>query len=103
GYGFDRFGQEQLNRLKDWLFLMTESTRPPGRLRNIQNVAEPIFSYVDILAASDVVITKPGFGIVSDALVNRIPVLYGDRGEFREYGVLARGLRSRGRAKYIPR
>ena len=95
GYGFDRFGQEQLNRLKDWLFLMTESTHPPGRMRNIQNVVEPIFSYVDILAASDVVITKPGFGIVSDALVNRIPVLYSDRGEFREYGVLSRGLRSR--------
>jgi hypothetical protein len=103
GYGFDGLGQEQLNRLKDWLFLTTESTNPPGRRKNIQNVVQPNLSYVDILAASDVVVTKPGFGIVSDALVNRISVLYSDRGEFREYGVLARGLRSLGRAKYIPR
>ena len=88
GYGLDELGQERLSLWRDWLFLTTESTRQrAGSLGNVQNIGLTLVSYVDIMAASDAVVTKPGFGIVSDALVNRVPVLYSDRGEFREYAV----------------
>jgi hypothetical protein len=103
GFGLNGLGQERLKRWKTWLFLNTNSSQPPTRSGNVQNVADPDLSYVDLMVASDVIVTKPGFGIVSDALVNRVPVLYSDRGEFREYAVLSRGLRTLGRAKYIPR
>jgi UDP-N-acetylglucosamine:LPS N-acetylglucosamine transferase len=55
------------------------------------------------LAACDVVVTKPGYGIVADCLANRVAVLYTDRGPFREYDVLAQALPRLGRAGYIAR
>jgi L-arabinokinase len=103
GYGLNELGEERLHRWQDWLFLTTDAGRPAGRSGNILNVPNFDVSYVDLMAASDAVVTKPGFGIVSDALVTQVPVLYSDRGEFREYGALSRALRRFGRAKYIPR
>ncbi|MBI2838405.1 MAG: hypothetical protein HYX75_08830 [Acidobacteria bacterium] len=50
-------------------------------------------SYTDILAAVDAVLTKPGYGIVSDCVANRTPVLYSDRGPFAEYPLLVEGIR----------
>jgi hypothetical protein len=39
-------------------------------------------SYADAVAAVDGVITKPGYGIVTDCLVHGTPVIYTDRGLF---------------------
>jgi L-arabinokinase len=103
GYGLEGVGEGSLAGWSDWLFLVSEPSRPPGREGSIHNIDRANVSYVDLMTAADAVVTKPGFGIVSDALVNRVPVLYSDRGEFREYGVLARALRMLGRARYIPR
>ena len=44
-----------------------------------------------LVAQADAVITKPGYGIVSDCLANRVPVLYTSRGEFAEYDLPGRG------------
>jgi UDP:flavonoid glycosyltransferase YjiC (YdhE family) len=57
--------------------------------------------YVSLLAACDAVITKPGYGIVADCLANRVPVLYTERGPFREYPVLADALERLGNASHI--
>jgi UDP:flavonoid glycosyltransferase YjiC (YdhE family) len=59
--------------------------------------------YVSLLAASDAVVTKPGYGIVADCLANRVPLLYTDRGPFREYDVLVAALDQRAQAHYIAR
>ena len=45
-------------------------------------------SYEDVVAAVDGVITKPGYGIVSDCLTHGTPVIYTDRGLFPEYNIL---------------
>jgi len=45
-------------------------------------------SYPDVIAASDAVITKPGYGIVSDCLAHGTPMIYTDRGDFPEYPIL---------------
>lgn len=50
-------------------------------------------SYTDILASVDAVLTKPGYGIVSDCVANRTPVLYSDRGPFAEYPRLVEAIR----------
>jgi len=57
------------------------------------------FRYEDLVAAVDVVVTKPGYGIITECLANHTAMLYTSRGRFAEYPVLLdafpRFLRSR--------
>jgi L-arabinokinase len=43
--------------------------------------------YQDLVAAADVVISKPGYGIVSECVANDTALLYTSRGRFVEYDV----------------
>ncbi len=43
------------------------------------------FRYEDLVAAVDVVLTKPGYGIVAECIANGAAILYTSRGPFREY------------------
>lgn len=63
------------------------------RRRNIHPVVRERFSFQDVLASCDAVVSKPGYGIVSDCVANRKPLVYADRGEFREFPVLVEGIR----------
>jgi hypothetical protein len=44
--------------------------------------------YEDLVGAVDVVVTKPGYGIVSECVANDTAILYTSRGRFVEYDVL---------------
>jgi hypothetical protein len=44
--------------------------------------------YPDLVAAADVVVSKPGYGIVTDCIAGRTRLLYTDRGDFPEYPVM---------------
>jgi L-arabinokinase len=44
--------------------------------------------YEDLVAACDVVASKPGYGIVSECVANGVALLYTGRGRFREYPVM---------------
>ena len=44
--------------------------------------------YEDLVAAVDIVITKPGYGIISECVANHTAMLYTSRGRFAEYEVL---------------
>jgi len=44
--------------------------------------------YVDLIAAVDVVVTKPGYGIIADSVANHTAMLYTSRGRFAEYDVM---------------
>jgi len=46
------------------------------------------FRYEDLVRAVDVVITKPGYGIIAECLANDTALLYTSRGLFIEYDVL---------------
>lgn len=94
GVDFDR-----VERLSEYCFLTTQPT--PRPLRNVRAVTLNGFSYEDLVAHADAVITKPGYGIVSDCLANRTPVLYTARGQFAEYGPLVAGLERFGVAAFI--
>jgi L-arabinokinase len=48
------------------------------------------YRYEDVVCASDVVVTKPGYGILAEAIANGPAVLYTSRGPFAEYDVLVR-------------
>ena len=57
--------------------------------------------YVDLVAAADVVVTKPGYGIVSDAIAARTRMLYTDRGDFPEYPIMVREMGEWLPAEYV--
>jgi hypothetical protein len=43
-----------------------------------------------VVAAVDIVMTKPGYGIISECVANETALLYTSRGHFVEYDVLVR-------------
>ena len=58
--------------------------------------------YEDVVAAVDVVVTKPGYGIISECVANDTALLYTDRGHFIEYDVLVREMPRYVRCAYLP-
>ena len=57
--------------------------------------------YEDLVAAVDVVVTKPGYGIVSECLANATAVVYTSRGRFPEYDVMVAALPRLLRCAYL--
>jgi UDP:flavonoid glycosyltransferase YjiC (YdhE family) len=55
----------------------------------------------DIVAAADVVVSKPGYGIVSECAAHRTPLLYTSRGRFAEYDVMVTEMPKMVRCRYI--
>jgi hypothetical protein len=48
--------------------------------------------YEDLVAAVDVVVTKPGYGIIAECVANDTAIVYTSRGHFIEYDVLVRDM-----------
>ena len=57
--------------------------------------------YEDLVAACEVVATKPGYGIISECIANGVAMMYTSRGQFVEYDVLVEELPRYLRAGYI--
>ena len=58
-------------------------------------------AFEDLVAAVDVVVTKPGYGMIAECAVNDTAMLYTSRGRFPEYDVLVAGLPALVRAAFI--
>jgi hypothetical protein len=94
GIGIPGFDLGVLAGLAPVQFVATEGADAPGNVRRIDVavLGRDGFDYVDLVAAADVVVTKPGYGIVSDAIAARTRMIYTERGDFPEYPVLVAGL-----------
>jgi hypothetical protein len=57
--------------------------------------------YEDLVRGADIVVTKPGYGIISEAIANGAALLYTSRGRFVEYDVLVREMSRYLRARFI--
>ncbi|NQW04774.1 MAG: hypothetical protein HQ485_12190 [Acidobacteria bacterium] len=97
GYGLDHLDLASLDCLDDWTIVVTGHTGSSGntgvgRSKQIHVLPESTFDvglrYEDVVAAVDVVVTKPGYGIVSECVAHNIAVLYTSRGHFREYELM---------------
>lgn len=101
GLGVDRISWPRLGQMTEFHFVTTGGTdgHPRG---NIQILDAAQRQYEDLLRAVDVIVTKPGYGIVADALAHQLPVLYTDRGEFPEYPFLVQALNDLAVAHFIP-
>jgi hypothetical protein len=99
GFEIQNIDFDRVEALSDYYFLTTQPL--PRPLRNVCMVTLDGIKYEDLVAMADGVITKPGYGIVSDCLANRTPVLYTPRGEFAEYTPLVAGLERFGVSAFI--
>lgn len=94
GYGLARLDFAALSALHDYGFLVTNEV---GRLNgeqlpgvfplNKRQLYASGYRYEDLVAAVDVVATKPGYGIVAECIANDAAILYTSRGRFAEYDV----------------
>src|SRR4029077_21149832 len=80
---------EVLRRSDRFTLLGPVQEPPPGLL------------YQDLVAAADVVVTKPGYGIVSECVANRTAMLYTSRGRFIEYDLFVEEMPRVLRCRYL--
>jgi Glycosyl transferase family 1 len=100
GLGLERLPREKLRRLRDYCFVTTgESKRRDGNWLTLPGIQH---QYQDLVRAADMIITKPGYGIVADVIAHQTPILYTDRGEFPEYPHLVQALNDLAISEFIP-
>lgn len=100
GLGLDRLPWEKLGRLREYFFVATGKRHMSEG--NLLVLPDEQPQYEDLVRAVDVIVTKPGYGIVADAIAHQLPMLYTDRGEFPEYPKLVEALRDCGTTEFIP-
>jgi L-arabinokinase len=100
GYGLKRAKLDPLSKLDSFYFVTTGNS--PFRHGNFLVLPEEQRRYEDLVQAADVVVTKPGYGIVADIIAHKVPVLYTSRGPFPEYDFLVETLKQWATSEFIP-
>jgi hypothetical protein len=100
GLGLPGFRAASLAGLPDYEFLTSEPVEAaPAHVHGLpaDKVDALELGYADVVGAVDVVVTKPGYGIVSDAIGAGTRLVYTERGDFPEYPVMVRDM-----GQYLP-
>jgi L-arabinokinase len=102
GYGLPGLDTDVVAKFKKYTVLGTVNS-PGGRTKkdtpaverkgavvsiNEEAMYDAGVRYEDLVGAAEAVVTKPGYGIISEAIANDTAVLYTSRGHFPEYEVL---------------
>jgi hypothetical protein len=106
GYGVAGLRMGSLDTAGRWDIVMTRRGSPAEHTSGIHYINEDTIygsglRYEDLVGASDVVLTKPGYGIISECIANNTAVVYTDRGQFAEYPVLQREMPKYLRCTYL--
>jgi len=102
GYGIPSLDTDVLAKFKKYIVLNATNKQVPRARKETPLVErqgsfialneEPMYDaglrYEDLVRAAEAVVTKPGYGIISEAIANDAAVLYTSRGHFPEYDVL---------------
>ncbi len=117
GFGLRSMGLDALTRLEGYDFIVTEGSLVPQGARtagaadtrhlNVVSVNEHAWygegwRYEDLVKAADVVVTKPGYGIIAECLANDAAMVYTSRGRFLEYDTLVAALPRTLSSAFIP-
>ncbi len=94
-YGVRRLADSGVDCQPDWTVVVSDRTSAeratPGLVRVSEDTVYEIgVRYEDLVAAVDVALTKPGYGIVSECIANDTAMVYTSRGRFAEYDVFVR-------------
>ena len=101
GLGVAGLSLDELGALSPWQLLLTGESGG-GSPPNVRRLSGPELErhglgYPDLVGAVDVVVTKPGYGIVSDCIGAGTRLVYTERGDFPEYPILVEGM-----ARHLP-
>jgi L-arabinokinase len=107
GYGIRDLDVSALDCLADWDVVITGPTLPTDAPAGVHGfgdayVYEIGLRYQDLVAASDAVVSKPGYGIVSECIANDTPLVFTSRGRFAEYPVLVAHIERWLRQAFLP-
>jgi hypothetical protein len=94
GYGLEGLNVNALRSLRDYHVLL------PGMIDE-SAMYDRGYRYEDLVHAVDAVVTKPGYGIISECIANDTALLYTSRGDFREYQVLVDAMPTHLRCAFI--
>jgi hypothetical protein len=115
GYGLAGLDTDIISKFKKYT-VMTTGTMPMSRAKKDTPVTERKGSFVsineeamydhgvryeDLVGAAEAVVTKPGYGIISECIANDSAILYTARGHFPEYDVLVEEMPKYTRSAYI--
>ncbi|MGM0444101.1 MAG: hypothetical protein ACQEQV_07945 [Fibrobacterota bacterium] len=90
---------QNLGQLRGYRFMGIHSPEPvPAGFIQLTKSA---FTLQDYSGAADLILSKPGYGTVSEALSSQIPFLYLQRYNFAEQDMLLRDLHALGRAREL--
>jgi hypothetical protein len=101
---FDTFGDEFVAVITGHVE-MSEAAHQSGRgviEFDEQGLYDAGWRYEDLVAAVDVVATKPGYGIIAECAAHQTALLYTSRGHFVEYEVLVQEMPRYVRSQFIP-
>jgi hypothetical protein len=98
---WDEAALQAVEQLADHEFFTVKPLAWPGR-RNVHAVNREVLGFADVLASCDAVVTKPGYGILSDCVANAKPMVYTEREDFIEYPLLERELQRFLKNVHIP-
>jgi hypothetical protein len=106
GYGVHGLDLRRLDCLDEWDLVITGRERPPALPAQIhffeeEQIYDAGLRYEDVVRACDVVVTKPGYGIISECIANDTAIVHTSRGRFAEYPVLVREMKKYLRDAYL--
>ncbi|HEY3380146.1 MAG TPA: hypothetical protein VGK32_00175 [Vicinamibacterales bacterium] len=101
---FRVFGDEYVAVVTGQLEMSDAARRSGGGVIDIDEQAlyGAGWRYEDLVAAVDVVATKPGYGIIAECAAHDTALLYTSRGHFVEYEVLVQEMPRYVRSQFIP-
>jgi len=100
GLGLKRITIDTLTRHRNFYFVtMGDATRKHSNLLFLPNRKR---RYEDLVRAADIVVSKPGYGIVADIIAHQVPILYTSRRDFPEYPSLVEALEHCATCEVIP-
>jgi hypothetical protein len=100
GLGLGRVPLAQLVDQRDFFFVTTGVDKKLDG--NLLVLPDAQSQYEDLVRSVDVIVSKPGYGIVADVLAHRVPILFTERGDFPEYPHLVAALNDCATAEFIP-
>ena len=89
GWGLE-IDWKAVERLTDWIFLLDRPA--PQSAANVRIFDPSVWRYADVAASADAVVSKAGYGTVTECIANSVPLVYLPRFGFAEHDALVLGM-----------